>query len=124
MKIGAAIIRLNSTEMARTDVAMDSKSMWAKVRKPTGRNRVDEGQGQSCVVTAEILNHHCASIASDSSYIKPEVKMTVNQRQDHISEWRMFNILNNLRQTATGTAQIPAWFLKVGAHVFGGPLAV
>ena len=32
VKIGAAIIRFNSTEMAQTDITMDSKSMWAKVR--------------------------------------------------------------------------------------------
>ena len=44
VKMGAAVIRFNSTEMALTDVIMDSKSMWAKVGKLTGRNRVDEGQ--------------------------------------------------------------------------------
>jgi len=32
----------------------------------------------------------------------------------------MFNFLNKLRHAATGTDQIPAWFLKVGAHVFTG----
>jgi len=58
VKIGAAIVRFNSTEMSRIYGTMDSKSMWAKVRELTGRNRLEDGQGQSNVVTAEILNHH------------------------------------------------------------------
>jgi len=55
--------------MTQTDVTIDSKSMWAKVQKRTVRNRVEEDQGQSSGVTAEILNHLCASISNDPSYI-------------------------------------------------------
>ena len=95
----------------------------SQVRKLTGRKRVEEYQDKSSSVTAEMLNHHYASISNESSYTKPDVKITANQQQDHITEWRMFNILKNLRQTATGTYRISSWFLKVWAHVFAGPLA-
>jgi len=79
VKIGTAIIRFNSTEITQTDVTMDSEVEVAKVRKLTGRNRVAENQGQLYGVTAEILNHHYASILNDPLYIKPDVKMTTNQ---------------------------------------------
>ena len=101
VKIGAAIIRFDRTEMVRTDVTMNSKSMWAKVRKLTGCNRVYEGQGQSCVVKLGILDHHHPSISRDPSHVKPEVRMTANQRNDNLLEWRMLNILNIVLQTAT-----------------------
>ena len=34
----------------------------------------------------------------------------------------MFNILDNLRATATGLDQLPAWFLRLGAPLFYKPL--
>ena len=40
-----------------------------------------------------------------------------------ITEFRMFEILDKLQNTATGLDLLPAWFLRLGAPVFCGPLA-
>jgi len=40
-----------------------------------------------------------------------------------ITEFRMFAILDKLKNTATGLDLLPAWFLHLGAPVFCGPLA-
>ena len=39
-----------------------------------------------------------------------------------ITEFRMFEILDKRRNTATGMDLLPAWFLRLGAPVFCGPL--
>ena len=36
----------------------------------------------------------------------------------YVSEWKIFKILDNMRPTATGLGELPAWFLRVGAPVF------
>jgi len=40
-----------------------------------------------------------------------------------ITEFRMFEILDKLQNTPTGLDVLPAWFLRLGAPVFCGPLA-
>jgi hypothetical protein len=40
-----------------------------------------------------------------------------------ISEWRVFQLLDTLKLTATGLENIPAWFLRIGAPFFAAPLA-
>jgi len=43
-------------------------------------------------------------------------KYTVREEAvEYISEWRVFQSLDNLRPTATGLDQLPAWFLRLGA---------
>jgi len=60
-----------------------------------------------------MLNNHYARISTDASYINPSVKYTVNNLDalTPITEWKMFEILDSLRPTATGPDNIPAWFL-------------
>jgi hypothetical protein len=41
----------------------------------------------------------------------------------HITEWRIFRILDGLQKTATGLDGIPAWFLKIGAPFFSAAIA-
>jgi len=43
--------------------------------------------------------------------------------EEVITEFRMFAILDKLKNTATGLDLLPAWFLRLGAPVFCGPLA-
>jgi len=65
-----------------------------------------------------LLDHHYAAI-STTSYQQPWRKETVTGNvTEVVSEWRMFNILDNLRATATGLDQLPAWFLRLGAPLF------
>ena len=122
-KVGIAIRNYNTAELSRVDVLSDASSMWAKVRQLTGRSKGSDDY--SSVVTAGELNDHYAAISTDPHYTAPPVKHTVNDRltSAHITEWRMFSILDTLKPTATGLDGIPAWFLKTGAPFFAQPLA-
>ena len=122
-KIGAAIIRYNSTELSRVDVTTDARGMWAKVRQLTGRGRSALIAEESATTTAEVLNNHYAAISHDSAYKQPSMKLTANIPSNHVTEMQIFDILDNLRQTAAGLDNIPSWFLKVGAPVFAAPIA-
>ena len=58
----------------------------------------------------------------------PQCKLTVARRageKEVVTEFRMFEILDKLQNTATvtGLDLLPAWFLRLGAPVFCGPLA-
>ena len=44
------------------------------------------------------------------------------QAAEYVSEWRVFQLLDKLRPTSAGTDGLPAWYLKLGASVFCGPV--
>ena len=74
-------------------------------------------------ITAESLNDHYSQISIDRDYTPPTLKQTVlYPNNDFISEWRVFNILDTLRSTATGLDGIPSWFLRVAAPIFCSPI--
>jgi len=125
VKIGTAIKSHNSAELCKVDMLSDPKSLWDKVRQLTGRSKSTSNACHNPAINAASLNSHYAAISSDAGYIVPSIKNTVNNELDSslISEWRMFEILDKLRQTATGLDGIPAWFLRVGAPFFAAPLA-
>ena len=75
-------------------------------------------------ITAETLTDHYCTISTDSQYIAPAVKHTVQASgPGYITEWQVFNILDKLRPTATGIDDLLAWFLRLGALVFCSPLS-
>ena len=123
-KIGDAIKKFTSAELCRVDVLSDSRNMWSKVHQLTGRSKSTASQNNS-VLTADQLNDHYAAISTDSGYTAPDIKSTVNSEcaSTHITDLRLFNILDKLRPTATGLDNIPAWFLRIGAPFFAAPLA-
>jgi len=45
------------------------------------------------------------------------------EEMEVITEFRMFEISDKLKNTSTGLDLLPAWFLRLGAPVFRGPLA-
>ena len=64
-----------------------------------------------------------AAISTDTSYKPPPCKHTAAPNViEVVSEWRMFNILDNLCATATGLDQLPSWFQRLGAPLFYKPL--
>jgi len=81
--------------------------MWKALRQMTGRR-----QNVSAVdgVSADSLNEHYAHISTDDhQYVAPLRKYTVREEaMEYISEWRVFQSLDNLRPTATGLDQLPA----------------
>jgi len=125
VKIGDAIKRHTSAELSRVDVLADSRSMWEKVRELTGRSKFSSDTKLNPAITATALNDHYAAISTDASYTAPSIKTTVNNWQvyNHISDYRMLQILDTLHPTAMGLDNIPAWFLKIGAPFFAAPIA-
>jgi Reverse transcriptase (RNA-dependent DNA polymerase) len=125
VKIGDAIKQYNSAEFCRVDVLADATTMWTKVRQLTGRCKaLDSIGGNSARITVSSLNDHYAAISDDCSYTAPSVKSTVNNRsaENHITEWRIFHLLDTFPQTAAGLDNIPAWFLRIGAPFFAVPI--
>jgi hypothetical protein len=101
-KIGITITRHNSTELLHTD-SRNSKEMWDKVKKLTGR-RNDQFNSQTCPsVTAEALNNYFADISTDKDYKEPSLKHSVLPHLDsnQVSEWQIFKTLDKLKRTAT-----------------------
>ena len=98
--------------------------MWTKVRQLTGRTEALNCVSDNTTITASSLNDHYADSSYDASYSTPSIKSTVNNRcaDSHITEWRIFKLLDSLSRTATGLDNIPAWFLRVGAPFFAGPI--
>ena len=77
-------------------------------------------------ITAESLNQHYARISTHPCYQPPKRKLTIANRADTaelVAEYRFFEILDKLYNTATGMDLLPAWFLRLRAPVFNGPLA-
>jgi len=71
-----------------------------------------------------VMNDYYAAISTDSEYHAPDSKHTARERADNfITEMEVFRILDTLRPTATGLDAIPAWFLRLWAPVFAGPIA-
>jgi len=68
-------------------------------------------------VTAGSLNQHDVNISTDPGYQPPQCKLTVVRRaggEEVVTEFRMFEILDKLQNTATGLDLLPAWFLRLG----------
>ena len=122
-RIGENITKKCRARLNKINGRVNPKRMWDAVRMVTGRKQkapLVEG------MTAVSLNQHCVQISTDSSYQEPSYKDTACQQHDdcqYMTEWRMFNTLDNLHHTSTGMDQLPAWFLRLGAPVFCQPLA-
>ena len=120
VRIGKDIASRNKTRLSHIDSKVDAKDMWAAYRQLTGRiQQVNVVDG----ITTESVNQHYAAISTDTSYQPPPCKHTAAPNvTEVVSEWRMFNILDNLCATATGLDQLPSWFLRLGAPLFYKPL--
>ena len=80
-------------------------------------------------ITAQSLNDYYAATSTDSDYVEPKRRRQMGrddrgaqQVTQYVSEWQVFQLLDKLRPTAAGTDVLPAWYSKLGATVFCGPL--
>ena len=66
------------------------------------------------------MNEHYATISTDPLYTAPTRKQLETDivMSEYISEWAVFNMLDNLQPTASGPDALPAWFLRVAAPIF------
>jgi len=95
-------------------------SKTSVVRQVTGRS---QSTGVIDWVSADTLNRNYARISSDADYQPTERKHTVAcERQEFVSEWRVFTLLDKLPATASGMDQLPAWFFRIGAPAFYKPI--
>ena len=103
---------------------VDVKDLWAAVRSLTGRR---QEAPVNASITAKSLNHHYATISTDSSYEEPLLKQTVSvdlqEQQQCFTEYTVFRILDKLCPTAMGLDNLPSWFLRLAAPVFSRPIA-
>jgi len=84
-------------------------------------------QGNHCVTstgfTVQMLNTHYASVLQDLSDKIPYRKLAASCIIDHLSTWRVFNVLDHPKHTAVGLDYLLAWFLRQGSVFFAKPLA-
>ena len=119
-RIADDITKLCNTRLSKLDGRVDARGMWAAVRQLTGRKQdTAEVSGAS----ADSFNQHYANISTDTMYVHPLLKQSANPAHtDFISEWSVFQMLDKLLPTATGSDELPAWFLRLGAPVFCRPI--
>jgi len=116
---------LVTSKLGNVDMLSDSKRLWANVCQLTGRSKTTMGESHNAAITADSLNRHYAKISTDAEYIAPRFKCPASTPyvSEHITEWRVFNLLEAFHPTATGLNDLPAWFLKIGAPFFAAPIA-
>ena len=116
VQIGKEITYRNKSRLSGLSHKTDAKSVWKAVRQVTGtKYSVTVADG----ISAESLNDHYANISTDQDYSQPKLRSTCSiENQEFVSEWTVFQMLDQLRPTSTGLDCLPAWFLKLGAPVF------
>jgi len=79
-RVGKAITKRNMTRLQKYNGRTDAKAMWAAVRQLTKQQQnpaVHDG------IDADGLNKHYADISTDSAYMKPPLKLTVEQESPY-----------------------------------------
>ena len=122
LKIGKLIINFNSKSL-KTLQCDDTKTLWSHVGTLINKSKTNLVSDSN--FTAEALNQHYAAISTDNEYQKVEYRpITSNNHEDLIiSEYHVFNMLDNLKCSSSGPDEIPAWFLRLAAPVLSGALA-
>lgn len=120
-RIGKAVTLSTKTQLTSFHENIDSGQLWSCVRRLTGkRQNTYHVEG----ITAQSLNEHYCKISTDCRYRPPLLKHSVSMYEDEdITEWQVFESLDNLRPTSTGLDKLPAWFLRLGAPIFSKPLS-
>ena len=122
VSIGHAIAKKSSTELSHLGGRATSKDLWNAVRKVKSRSRC-ENIGTVEGLSAELMNQHYQMISTDSAYIEPCYKQTVRtENAETFTEFQVYQLLHQLKRTATGLDKLPSWFLRLGAPVLSAQL--
>ena len=124
VRIGQAIECRCRMQLSRYNGKTDAGSMWAAVRRLTGRQQSSALMVDG--ITAETLNQHHASVSTDLQYAAPIRKQSiadVDEPPQCVSEWDTFRMLDALRSTSAGLDGLPSWFLRVASPVFCKPVS-
>ena len=137
-KIGKLIIKFNSSRLK--NVSSGSFDMWKEVKRLTGTAKQANFPD---FLTADSLNEHYSGISTDLSYVRPCLHSEYSrpivglQETDSrptwpgdsdivvglVTEFMVFNLLDQLKPTSAGPDNLPFWFLKLAAPVISSPLA-
>jgi len=121
IKIGTLITKHNSRQLTNLKEGKESVDLWRMVKKVTGRNSY---QVSPPGITSDTLNNHYASISNDPAYAPPISRASCNKASTTVfTEYKVFRILDQLKNTATGLDSLPAWYLRISAPVLAKPLA-
>jgi len=121
-QIGRGITRRSKRQLCKLRKS-DTKELWTAVRQLIGRAHQPAADPS---ITADALNQHYARVSTDASYERPPLKDSAAARPGrmcYVNDYQVFKILDTLRPTATGLDGLPAWFLRLAAPVFCGPVA-
>ena len=99
------------------DAKLGSREWWRNVDILSQRRRC------SCIKldnqTLQDLNNYFGDLCFDTDYIEPNLmEIRENCEVPEISERQVWNILRELKKTATGPDQIPYWVWKDQAEIF------
>jgi len=96
--------------------------MWTRVRQLIIRSKATNTVCNNAAITAGSLNDYNATISDNVNYSAPCVKSIVNNENtaNHVTEWRMFELLDTLPSTAMGLNNI---VLQIGAPFFSAPIS-
>ena len=97
------------TRLQKYNGRTDAKAMWAAVRQLT---KHQQNPAFPDGIDADGLNKHYADISTDSAYVKPPLKLTVEQESpyDWVDKLQMFRVLDTLKPTASGLYGLPTFF--------------
>ena len=119
-QINRQIVAHNASRFSSVKRGSTSKELWQTVRELTGKNKQADKQYP---VDADTLNSHYAAISTDSQYMPPLPKLTVNKFTEFFTEQRVFQLLDTVGQTAQGLDIIPSWFLRIATPCISAPTA-
>ena len=99
-----------------------SRDLWESIRTLTGDTKKCNLESETNL-TADNLNDFFSKVSTDKNYTEILKKFTVSKLNNHISEERIFGLLDKLRPTAAGPDGLPSWLLKLAAPCIAEPLA-
>ena len=101
------------------DISEDPKKFWKTIKAVNAREKLTE----NITLSPETLNIHYTNISTDPAYTQPNKKFTANcLLNGFVEQFEVNNALKRLKKTATGTDEIPAWFLKISADFINEPV--
>ena len=102
-RINRHIVAHNASRLS--SVKRGSKELWQTVRELFRKNKQADKQYP---VDADTLNSHYAAISTDSQYMPPLLKLTVNKFTEFFPGQYVFQLLDTVGQTATELDKIPS----------------
>ena len=107
-------ISYNNSQRFRNLTVNNSKQLWTNIKNEIFHHKVVQDPPNN--VTSESLNHHYCNMSTDNTYELPTKKSTVKlENVDYFDPVDIHRSLAHQKRTATGTDNLPYWYLKIAA---------